>query len=193
MPKCKKVVRQGRAKVAKMLEARLAKRKRQNIDVTPTTSKHAQQNYVDTRLKDNQSDAQPPLMVIFNVQPMEKSNTDLQEDFAGNLTVTKITEETNKNFEEVNTSNTAESSNDSNEYYEVVIKTEVTSDEEAPSTGTKRRTSELNEVDPHVLEWADKLSNLSTQQRMLATKMISVVLHRAELGILHEDLLKNNV
>ncbi|XP_050671381.1 uncharacterized protein LOC126969847 isoform X2 [Leptidea sinapis] len=166
MPKCKKVVRQGRAKVAKMLEARLAKRKRQNIDVTPTTSKHAQQNYVDTSL---------------------------QEDFAGNLTVTKITEETNKNFEEVNTSNTAESSNDSNEYYEVVIKTEVTSDEEAPSTGTKRRTSELNEVDPHVLEWADKLSNLSTQQRMLATKMISVVLHRAELGILHEDLLKNNV
>ncbi|XP_050679072.1 uncharacterized protein LOC126975299 [Leptidea sinapis] len=100
MPKYKKIVRQGRAKVAKMIEARRAKRNRQNSDETPTTSKDAQQNYFDSRLKDNQSDEQPPIMDISNIQPMEISNNDLREDFAGDFTETEITEETNKNIVE---------------------------------------------------------------------------------------------
>ncbi|XP_050681883.1 uncharacterized protein LOC126977211 [Leptidea sinapis] len=86
MPKYKKIVRKGRAK---MIEARRAKRNRQNSDETPTTSKHAQQNYFDIRLKDNQSDEQPPIMDISNIQPMEISNNDLREDFAGDFTKLK--------------------------------------------------------------------------------------------------------
>ncbi|VVC98723.1 unnamed protein product, partial [Leptidea sinapis] len=55
-----------------------AKRNSQNSDETPTTSKHAQQNYFDIRLKDNQSDEQPPIMDISNIQPMEISNNDVK-------------------------------------------------------------------------------------------------------------------
>ncbi|XP_050672166.1 uncharacterized protein LOC126970354 [Leptidea sinapis] len=111
MPKYKKIVRQGRAKVAKMIEARRAKRNRQNSDETPTTSKDAQQNYFDSRLKDNQSDEQPPIMDISNIQPMEISNNDLREDFAGDFTETEITEETNKNIVEFQISYEKEAEN----------------------------------------------------------------------------------
>ncbi|CAH2108765.1 unnamed protein product [Euphydryas editha] len=91
MPKYKKVVRQGRAKVAKMNETRQAKRKGKiSYDETSTTYQNSQQNCVDGGLQDNQSEK--------NIQPMEISNNNLWVDVTEDLKEAENTKETIKDI-----------------------------------------------------------------------------------------------
>ncbi|XP_050667947.1 uncharacterized protein LOC126967503 isoform X2 [Leptidea sinapis] len=73
------------------------------------------------------------------------------------------------------------------------VKTEAALDAAAPNTSHVendiKNTFELSsiKVDPQALEWMERLSKLPPQQRLLAEKAFNDVIHRAELGKLHEE------